>query len=445
MVTGNGTASGQRQGGWNGGSIDPAWLDPQRLAGDEWQLRNESGSVAGIALGQRDGRTIASRTEGHCLSVVGTGGGVEHALLLPNLLHYEGSMMVVDLDGRLARMTAAVRRERLKQTVVVLDPFSVSGEMSGSYNPLAALDEASPTVVEDAALLAEAMIVDYTRDPHWSYGARTLLQAVMLWMLRLPLDEINPWTLAQTISGSSDRLRVAARMLGCSPQEALIKMLCESPALDGVVAGFGSTFAAMGERERASMFSTALFQILFLQSPILRQMLSTSGCDLADLKARPTTLYLCLPASRVATHGRWWRLMMKLALAEFERAPAPRIPVLLVLNDLGAIGRIDPLETAAAKLSDAGVRVWMLMQSLEQVQARYPTAWQTLIAQAGVTTFWNCVDPMTLEFLATRTGLSREELASRLATDTQQCLVLASGHAPVILQRLGTGDDLRAG
>ena len=40
---------------------------------------------------------------------------------------------------------------------------------------------------------------------------------------------------------------------------------------------------------------------------------------LEDLKTSRVTVYLCLPATRLATHGRWLRLMIGLALEAMER------------------------------------------------------------------------------------------------------------------------------
>ena len=54
-----------------------------------------------------------------------------------NLLHWEGSAVVVDIKGELAAQTAGYRREVLGQRVFILNPSS--GEASHRYDPFAAL------------------------------------------------------------------------------------------------------------------------------------------------------------------------------------------------------------------------------------------------------------------------------------------------------------------
>ena len=87
---------------------------------------------------------------------------------------------------------------------------------------------------------------------------------------------------------------------------ALLKTCNE--IFNGTIAGIGMTFAAMPERERATIFATARVQLEFLGSPALGPALERSDVRLADLKTARTTMYLCLPVTRMATHARWLRM-----------------------------------------------------------------------------------------------------------------------------------------
>ena len=186
---------------------------------------------------------------------------------------------------------------------------------------------------------------------------------------------------------------------------ALLKY-CDK-AFDGAVANIGMMFAAMTERERASIFATARVQLEFLRNPALRPVLERSDVRLADLKSASTTLYLCLPVGCMATHSRWLTLIITLALAAFERTGTTTdSPVLMVFNDFAALDPIEGLEVASAAMAGSGVRLWLVVQSLAQLQGRYPSGWQTLIANTGVMTFWANSDPTTLNFLSERVGMN---------------------------------------
>jgi type IV secretion system protein VirD4 len=133
------------------------WLTPAEMTGEEWQPEG------GLLLGRRDGRLIGWRDDRHVLTIAGSRAGKGVSLIIPNLLFYEGSAVVIDPKGENARFTAGRRGKGTKaggpglgQDVHVLDPFEKSGAPSACFNPLAEIDLESEDFAEDAALFADA-------------------------------------------------------------------------------------------------------------------------------------------------------------------------------------------------------------------------------------------------------------------------------------------------
>ena len=80
-----------------------------------------------------------------------------------------------------------------------------------------------------------------------------------------------------------------------------------------------------------------------------------------DLKEKRVTVYLCLPATRLATHGRWLRLMVAMALEAMERTGPLEMgkpPVLFVLDEFAALGHMESIEKAAGQIAGFGVKLW---------------------------------------------------------------------------------------
>lgn len=150
--------------------------------------------TGGVKIGIRDDR--------HIITVAGSRAGKGRAAVLPNLLTYPGSVLVVDPKGDLARLTAVHRSQRLKQSVFVLDPFGVSGVNNVKpvcYNPLEILKPGSLTLVEDAGLIADALVVPSGGDSaHWDDSSRQLIETLVLHVATSPKYE-----------GKRDLLRVA--------------------------------------------------------------------------------------------------------------------------------------------------------------------------------------------------------------------------------------------
>ena len=89
-------------------------------------------------------------------------------------------------------------------------------------------------------------------------------------------------------------------------------------------------------------------------SPVGKFTLETHSFDLAALKTKPTTIYLCLPARHIGTCNRWLRLFVNLTLQSMEqtRGPLPGgVPVLCVLDEFASLGHLQQVEDAAGQIA----------------------------------------------------------------------------------------------
>src|SRR3546814_15287208 len=67
----------------------------------------------------------------------------------------------------------------------------------------------------------------------------------------------------------------------------------------------------------------------------------------AGLKEGVSTVFLCLPPDRLDAYSRWLRLLIAQALTDMARsAVKPARPVLFLLEELAALGRLEPAERA---------------------------------------------------------------------------------------------------
>jgi type IV secretion system protein VirD4 len=57
-------------------------------------------------------------------------------------------------------------------------------------------------------------------------------------------------------------------------------------------------------------------------------------------------------------HARWLRLMIAQALTDLSRGAVPARPVLFLLDEFAALGRLDPVERAMGLMAGYGVQLW---------------------------------------------------------------------------------------
>lgn len=408
------------------------WLSADEMVGQAWAESD------GVLLGTRNGRVIGWNDDRHLLTIAGSRAGKGVSLIIPNLIFYPGSAVVVDPKGENAAITAGRRGNGTKaggpglgQDVYVLDPFGESGLVSSSFNPLHALKADSPDVVEDIGVFADALITHPdTGERHWTESAQALMRALILLVIRDPMfrDRRNLVTVRRLLTltdraidvvcdrivdqrqrargGTEHAEEGAADRAETMAQAALIKMLLDQVGPYAYICtGMGKQLMEMGANERGSVLSAARTQTQWLDSPKMPAVLCDSWFDLADLKKTRMTLYLCLPATRMATHARWLRLMILLSIATMERTKgkiAP--PVLFVLDEFPVLGYMQSIETAAGLMAGFGVKLWPIVQNLGQLKQHYSRSWETFIANSGVVTAFSIVDGESLKALSDNLG-----------------------------------------
>ena len=461
-------------------SLSARWLTPEEMTGDRW---NHEG---GLLLGRRGGRLIGWNDDRHVMTIAGSRAGKGVSLIIPNLLLYQGSAVVIDPKGENAKFTAARRgrglsggAQGLGQTVHVLDPFKVSGVRASRFNPLAELDPASEDFIEDAGMFADALITHHNEnDRHWTESAQALLRALILLAAGDDDPERRNLITVRNLLMLTDKkirdVRYEADQKGAkiSAEEALLVLLKEagSKPYGYICAGMAEQLGAMAEKERGSVLSSARTQTQWLDSAKMHRLLAASDFRLADLKRRKMTVYLCLPAMRMGTHAKWFRLMVLLALSIMERTPVkPAVPVLFVLDEFPVLGHVEVIEKAAGLMAGFGVKLWAIVQNLGQLKTHYKDSWQTFVANSGVVTAFGVVDRESQTELAAKLGrmrmteqvatgavgqslqsgsaafrddhidvplLAEHEIEILFAREQDRVLILGAGLSPAIAERL---------
>ncbi|MEM8936667.1 MAG: type IV secretory system conjugative DNA transfer family protein [Pseudomonadota bacterium] len=400
----------------NGGFPDAAWCAPDKLLlSEKWQMRPGAVLVGRLMPMSPESKAhfdiddgayapIAIQDDRHMMTVAGSRSGKGRSVIVPNMCLYPGSVIAIDPKGDLATITAA-RRGRGSETAVamntrvfVLDPFeTVRGNAKdylASFNPLDMIDPDGLYGRDDAALLADALIIPSQSDSHWTDAAKMLLTGLILHVCASANGEM--------------RNLINVRAALTADEDGFADILAEMSLSDtagGVVARSANSLLAMSDKERSSVLSTAIVQTDFLDSPAMQNVLARSDFTLSSLKDTPTTVYLSLPAGRIGTHSRWLRLMIALAIEAMERnRMRPRHPVLFLMDEFHALGPMKTIERAAGLIAGFGVRLWPILQDLTQLKRDYKDSWETFLGNAGLTQWFGVNDLTTLEYLSKRLG-----------------------------------------
>jgi hypothetical protein len=191
--------------------------------------------------------------------------------------------------------------------------------------------------------------------------------------------------------------------------ELLWSRLKRNPAFNGVVAGVGEQMISMSEKTRSGVLEAARTNTEFLDSVPMQRILEKSDFSLSELKTNPKglTIYLTLPQRFMATHYRWLRLMISLAIGEMERIkgrPKTRVPVLFLLDEFAGLKRMEVIENAAAQAAGFGVKFCFVLQNLAQLKEVYKESWETFLGNSGLKLFFQIDDQFTRSYISSQLG-----------------------------------------
>lgn len=367
--------------------------------------------------------------------------------IIPNLLRYEGSCLVIDPKGENCLMTA-IARSRMGQTCYVIDPWGLvtgrSKELAARINPIDWLLADPDDMIERAIILADAIVVPSSGEARfWDEEAKGLLTGLILYVATEPSE----WP-----HRDLPRVRDLMAQDG-NGLEALFERMMESR--NPVVRAAGARCAQKEERLLSSVMASAQSHTNFLDSPRVRECLSASDFAFEDLKRAPTTIYLVIPSDRLSAFDRFLRLLIQQAITANARniLEKPEIPVLFLLDEMAQLGHLSAIEQAFTLMPGYGLVCWGFVQTLSQLEKIYGRGAEGIIGACGVLQYLGSRDERTAEYFSKLCGvttietwtqslsrsLSSSQSASGVSSSSTSSSGTTQGEAP---RRLVLADEL---
>lgn len=346
--------------------------------------------------------------ERHLLTIAPTRAGKGVSVVIPNLLTYEGSAIIVDPKGENARITYD-RRASIGRAFA-LDPWGITGKPAARFNPLDLLTPDSPTLIEDALLIADALVIHEGHDSSfWSDEARAVIMGFLIHLATAPSEA------GQRHLG---RLR---DILTATPEELFDIGATMAESNNHAVVSAASRLVSKSDNERSGVMSTAQQNTHFLESPALRAHLAESDFRFVDLKGEtPTSVYIVLPVDRLTTYNRWLRLLIALGIADIARNPAaPAKSVLFMLDEFAQLGKLSIVEDAYGLMAGMGIQLHAIVQDLSQLERLYEKGWQIFIGNAGVIQVFGTRDLHTAEYVSKMIGVTTRTVRSTSSSSGQ--------------------------
>ena len=358
----------------------------------------------GLALGISQGRILRYYPNpkrgwlgGHHLLLAGTRAGKGVSALIPAILDHDGPVVVVDIKGELAAVTAA-HRARMGRRVIKLNPYHLCGLDTQYLNPLDYVRPAQATRARDVQVIADGCVrTEHGDNSHFSEMARQLLAAAI---------EVA----CQDEEACGRTLQAALRLVLSATAEETITLWSQSAALLGPrIADTASVFLQTGQRERGAILTTLRRNTAWLQDDAVSEVLAQSDFHFGELIAGDVDLYICVPLDQLEAQANLLRLMVNLVLGAVLREAQPRLrkKLLMVLDETPRLGRMQQLLSLATVSAGYGVEAIFVTQDIGSLRAVWGDNEASTIAGACATVRafgLGRTDSASAEFLAASMG-----------------------------------------
>ena len=344
-----------------------------RLArpGEITRARLYQAGAHSILLGRHRGRLLAFNGDLHPFLAAATGTGKGVGFVVPNLLHWQGSVICLDIKGENYNLTSGYRGRVLGQRVYRFDPLQEDGR-THAFNVLAYVREGDLRVT-DVQTVAAILVPNESHDPYWDNVARDLMVGLTLLVLEAgphlgwPITIGQVHRLLRSEEESGEYLK--ALLDDLAEQEVPLSSLCRRYIL---------SFCNEPEKPRGSIKSALATKLTLWANPLIDRATARNDFDLRRFRREPVSLYIAIAPDDLQRLTPIVRLLIEFFLASNTKAgdtpadnPALKVPVLMLLDEFLSLGRVEKLVHALAYVRGWGIRIATVIQSEAQLQAVY--------------------------------------------------------------------------
>jgi len=334
---------------------------------------------------RRKRRPVYLRYEGplHVLDFAPSRSGKGVAWVLPMLLTWPGSVLVLDIKGENWALSSGWRKQALGGLCLRFDPTCKDGT-AARFNPLLEI-RLGPNEVRDAQNVADMLVDPDGRGvkDHWDLTAEELLVGAILHVLYVGREK----SLRGCLDLLSNPTRPIANVLNemvdtkhdpTGTRRWIDRSTGQLTNTHPVVAGAARAVMNKSENERSSVISSAVKCLSLFRDEVVAE--NTSACDfrITDLvqQERPVSFYLTVPPSDLSRTRPLVRLLIQqvgrrltesLHFENGRAVPRTRHRLLLLMDEFPSLGRLEFFETQLAFLAGYGVQAFLIIQDLSQL------------------------------------------------------------------------------
>lgn len=333
----------------------------------------------------------------HAMMIAPTGRGKGVGFVIPNLLHFSGSALILDVKGENFAKTSIHREHGLKNRVWYFSPFD---EEKGThlFNPLARIAAIPSPDSQYTALnaMADLFLIPEGESAQSFFNAgKRLFIASCLYAIEQRRPTLG--YAAEIMAGGGNKIKSYTS-------------IAETTAIPIV----SRTFLEMSDVNEKTLGSyVSIIQgsgLGLWNDPAVDRVTSTSDFDFATFRAEAQSLYIVVQPEHLKTLAPLVRLLFADAIASLQRGePGSDEPhaVMFLMDEFDQLGR-QPLVLSSIKtIRSFGGRYFIISQTIPGLDDIYgESGRRSLQGGAGVQIYMTPQDDRTADVLSNALGRS---------------------------------------
>lgn len=334
-------------------------------------LKEKTGAYIGGVEYKRELRYLKHNGAEHILAFAPTRSGKGVGLVLPTLLDWRESAIILDIKGENYALSAGWRAKYANNRVLKFDPTAANGESIG-FNPLEEIRVGSEYEIGDVQNIV-MMIVDGKgkglRD-YWEKSSFSFITGLILFTIHQYKER------GQGIPSLHDVYKVLNQHDIQSFLEQMVKHSHELVAL------VGQEMLNKAPEELSGVVGSSASYLNLYVDPIIAANIKRSEFRISELMNddKPVSLYLVIkpndkdrvmPLVRLIINQILRRLLERLAFEEGEVKHHYQHRLLLMLDEFTSLGKLSIFEESLAYMAGYGIKSYIIIQDITQLYDAY--------------------------------------------------------------------------
>ena len=329
----------------------------------------------GIVVGKFNGKLLRLGGQQFVILAAPTRSGKGVGVVIPNLLDYQESVVVLDIKQENFQLTSGWRASQ-GQEVYLFNPFA-EDRRTHRWNPMGYVSPDPAFRISDIQAIAAMLYPDgVDEQKFWVSQARNAFMAFALYLFENQDALRNEGAPQQMLEvptlGAIYRLS--------SGDGTDLKSYLQARSQSGFLGSHARTAFAnllsQADETFASILGTFKEPLNAFLNPVLDAATSANDFLLTDVRKRRMTIYIGIQPNKLAESrvilNLFFSQLVNLNTQELPSSnPALKHQCLLLMDEFAAIGKIGIIASAVSYMAGYNLRLLPIIQSMSQLDATY--------------------------------------------------------------------------